>query len=103
MKTNNKALLHDAVSELIQLHAFDHLLDYELANFKNVLNLWAQEENDALLKEKLVLFLNKVNFFVESISPAAIQLWFYALSYNNISIVNVGSELQDLNNTELVN
>jgi len=81
MKTCNKALMYDAVSEMIQLHAFDHLLDAELANFKNVLK-------------------NKVNFFVENISPAAIQLWFYALSYNNFSLLNVGSELQD-NNIEL--
>jgi hypothetical protein len=97
MKTNNKALLHDAVSELIQLHAFDHLLDAELANFKNVLNQWVAEENVPTLKEKLFSYLNKVNFFVENISPAAIQIWFYALSYNNFSLLNVGSELQDTN------
>lgn len=100
MKTNNKALMCDAVSEMIQLHAFDHLLDSELAHFKNVLNHWITEENDVILKEKLFVYLNKVNFFVENISPAAIQLWFYALSYNNFSLLNVGSELQD-NNIEL--
>jgi hypothetical protein len=100
MKTNNKALLHDAVSEMIQLHAFDHLLDAELANFKNVLNQWVVDENNLVCKEKLFCYLNKVNFFVENISPAAIQLWFYALSYNNFSILNLGSELQD-NNIEL--
>ena len=44
--------------------------------------------------------MENVNFFVENISTAAIQLWFYALSYNNFSILNVGSELQD-NNIEL--
>jgi hypothetical protein len=33
--------------------------------------------------------LSKVNFFVETVSPAAIQLWFYALSYNNIPIGNM--------------
>jgi predicted DNA-binding protein YlxM (UPF0122 family) len=100
MKTNNKALLHDAVSEMIQLHAFDHLLDAELANFKNVLNQWVADENEHTCKEKLFSYLNKVNFFVENISPAAIQLWFYALSYNNFSLLNLGSELQD-NNIEL--
>ena len=100
MKTSNKALMYDAVSEMIQLHAFDHLLDFELANFKNVLNQWVAEENDIALKDKLFVYLNKVNFFVENISPASIQLWFYALSYNNFSLLNVGSELQD-NNIEL--
>lgn len=100
MKTCNKALMYDAVSEMIQLHAFDHLLDAELANFKNVLNQWVADENDFTLNEKLFVYLNKVNFFVENISPAAIQLWFYALSYNNYSLLNLGSELQD-NNIEL--
>jgi hypothetical protein len=100
MKTNNKALLHDAVSEMIQLHAFDHLLDAELANFKNILNQWVADENELNGKEKLFSYLNKVNFFVENISPAAIQLWFYALSYNNFSLLNLGGELQD-NNIEL--
>ena len=75
-------------------------MNYHIAIFKNVLNQWVAEENDATLKEKLFVYLNKVNFFVENISPAAIQLWFYALSYNNFSILNVGSELQD-NNIEL--
>ena len=89
MKTSNKALMYDAVSEMIQLHAFDHLLDAELANFKNVLNQWVAEENDTTLKDKLFVYLNKVNFFVENISPAAIQLWFYALSYNEIPIGNM--------------
>ena len=37
MKTNNKAMLYEAVAEFIQLHAFDHLLDNELAQFKNCL------------------------------------------------------------------
>ena len=100
MKTNNKALLHDAVSEMIQLHAFDHLLDAELANFKNILNQWVADENELNGKEKLFSYLNKINFFVENISPAAIQLWFYALSYNNFSLLNLGGELQD-NNIEL--
>ena len=100
MKTNNKVLMYDAVSEMIQLHAFDHLLDSELAHFKKLLNHWITEDNDAALKEKLFVYLNIVNFFVENISPAAIQLWFYALSYNNFSLLNLGSELQD-NNIEL--
>jgi len=101
MKTCNKALMYDAVSEMIQLHAFDHLLDAELANFKNVLNQWVADENDFTLNDKLFVFLNKVNFFVENISPAAIQLWFYALSYNEIPI---GGMMQDFSNTnELVN
>jgi hypothetical protein len=75
-------------------------LDVELANFKNVLNHWVAEDNETAFKDKLFVYLNKVNFFVENISPAAIQLWFYALSYNNFSLLNVGSELQD-NNIEL--
>lgn len=102
MKTNHKALLHDAVSEFIQLHAFDHLMDQELAQFKSVLNQWAcKEEHNNELTEKLIPYLSQVNFFVESISPAAIQLWFYALSYNNIPVMNLtGSIRQD--NNELV-
>jgi hypothetical protein len=101
MKTNHKALLHDAVSEFIQLHAFDHLMDHELAQLKSLLNQWAFEEPNQELTEKLVPYLTKVNFFVESISPAAIQLWFYAMSYNNIPVMNVtGNIVQD--NNELV-
>lgn len=101
MKKNHKAMLHDAVSEFIQLHAFDHLMDQELAQFKNLLNLWAATEQDKQLSEKLFPYLSRVNFFVESISPAAIQLWFYALSYNNIPVVNfTGNINQD--NFELV-
>jgi hypothetical protein len=96
MITNNKAMLYEAVSEFIQLHAFDHLLDNELAQLKNLLNIWA-ETNDANelheLTQKLNPLLSKVNFFVESVSPAAIQLWFYALSYNNIPM---GTMMQDL-------
>lgn len=39
MKATNKAMLYEAVSEFIQLHAFDHLLDNELAQLKmNILN-----------------------------------------------------------------
>ncbi len=102
MKTNHKALMHDAVSEFIQLHAFDHLMDNELSAFKSILNQWMYAENDFELTQKLNFYLSKVNFFVEGISPAAIQLWFYALSYNNLSILNIGTELQDLNNIELV-
>jgi hypothetical protein len=67
-------------------------LDHELAQFKNILNLWAVSEDaheSNLLTQKLVPFLSKVNFFVESISPAAIQLWFYSLSYNEIPISNM--------------
>ena len=102
MKTNHKALLHDAVSEFIQLHAFDHLLDQELATLKNLLNQWvSNEDSNHQLIDKIVPYLNKVNFFVETISPAAIQLWFYAMSYNNIPIINLaGNILQD--NNELV-
>ena len=102
MKTNHKALLYDAVSEFIQLHAFDHLMDQELALFKSLLNQWANnEEPNQELTAKLVPYLTKVNFFVESISPAAIQIWFYALSYNNIPVMNLsGNIVQD--NNELV-
>lgn len=104
MITNNKAMLYEAVSEFIQLHAFDHLLDNELAQLKNLLNIWA-ETNDAnelhVLTQKLTPLLSKVNFFVESVSPAAIQLWFYALSYNKIPM---GSMIQDLSiNNEMAN
>lgn len=102
MKTNHKALLHDAVSEFIQLHAFDHLMDQELAQFKSLLNQWALNyEPNKKLTEKLVPYLTKVNFFVESISPAAIQLWFYALSYNNIPVMNF-TEIVSQDNNELV-
>jgi len=104
MKANNKAMLYEAVSEFIQLHAFDHLLDNELAQLKSLLNAWslAEEGNEMHeLTNKLIPFLIKVNFFVETISPAAIQLWFYALSYNEIPISGM---MQDLSNTnELVN
>ena len=102
MKTNHKALLHDAVSEFIQLHAFDHLMDQELALFKSLLNQWANnEEPNQELTAKLIPYLTKVNFFVETISPAAIQLWFYALSYNNIPVMHLsGNIVQD--NYELV-
>ena len=102
MKTNHKALLHDAVSEFIQLHAFDHLMDQELAQLKSLLNQWAlNDEPNKELTEKLVPYLTKVNFFVESISPAAIQLWFYALSYNNIPVMNF-TEVVSQDNNELV-
>jgi hypothetical protein len=71
-------------------------LDNELAQLKNVSKMWVQT-NDAselhVLAQKLIPLLSKVNFFVESVSPAAIQLWFYALSYNNIPI---GNMMQDL-------
>lgn len=96
MITNNKVLLYEAVSEFIQLHAFDHLLDNELAQLKNLLNVWA-ETNDANelheLTQKLTPLLSNVNFFVETVSPAAVQLWFFAMSYNGIPIWNM---MQDL-------
>lgn len=102
MKTNHKALLHDAVSEFIQLHAFDHLMDQELAQLKSLLNQWTLNEVPSKeITEKLVPYLTKVNFFVESISPAAIQLWFYALSYNNIPVMNF-TEIVSQDNNELV-
>jgi hypothetical protein len=96
MITNNKVLLYEAVSEFIQLHAFDHLLDNELAQLKNLLNVWA-ETTDANelheLTQKLTPLLSNVNFFVETVSPAAVQLWFFAMSYNGIPIWNM---MQDL-------
>jgi len=79
MKSNNKAMLYEAVSEFIQLHAFDHLLDPELAQLKSLLNQWAQvsEANEMHeLTEKLIPYLSKVNFFVETISPASINYGF---------------------------
>jgi hypothetical protein len=96
MKTNHKALLHDAVSEFIQLHAFDHLMDQELAQLKSLLNQMVFNEHQHELMDKLIPYLNKVNFFVESISPAAIQLWFYALSYNNIPVMNITQDNNEL-------
>lgn len=96
MKTSNKAMLYEAVSEFIQLHAFDHLLDNELGQLKNLLQIWSETEDANQLHElteKLIPLLAQANFFVETVSPAAIQLWFYALSYNNIPIVNM---MQDL-------
>ena len=75
MKANNKAMLYEAVSEFIQLHAFDHLLDNELAQLKSLLNAYTVSEEGTDLQEitsKLIPLLSKVNFFVESISPAAI-------------------------------
>jgi hypothetical protein len=104
MKANNKAMLYEAVSEFIQLHAFDHLLDNDLAQLKRLLNAYTLSDDSSDMHEitnKLIPLLSKANFFVESISPAAIQLWFYALSYNEIPI---GGMMQDLSNTnELVN
>ncbi len=104
MITNNKAMLYEAVSEFIQLHAFDHLLDNELAQLKNLLKNWAQTKDANELHEltqKLTPLLSKANFFVETVSPAAIQLWFYALSYNNVPI---GNMMQDASiNNEIVN
>ena len=105
MKATNKAMLYEAVSEFIQLHAFDHLLDNELAQLKSLLNAYTVSEEGTEemheISSKLIPLLSKANFFVETISPAAIQLWFYALSYNEIPI---GGMMQDLSNTnELVN
>ena len=103
MKTNNKAMLYEAVSEFIQLHVFDHLLDNELAQFKNLLQIWSETKdvNELQLNtEKLIPYLSKANFFVETVSPAAIQLWFYALSYNNIPIANM---MQDMNANNEIN
>ena len=105
MKATNKAMLYEAVSEFIQLHAFDHLLDNELAQLKSLLNAYtvAEEGTEEMheISSKLIPLLGKANFFVETISPAAIQLWFYALSYNEIPI---GGMMKDFSNTnELVN
>jgi len=103
MKATNKTMLYEAVSEFIQLHAFDHLLDNELAQLKSLLNAYTLSEEGNEMHEissKLIPLLGKANFFVETISPAAIQLWFYALSYNEIPI---GGMMQDFSSTnELV-
>ena len=104
MKATNKAMLYEAVSEFIQLHAFDHLLDNELAQLKSLLNAYTVTEEGTEemheISSKLFPLLSKANFFVETISPAAIQLWFYALSYNEIPI---GGMMQDFSSTnELV-
>ena len=79
MKTNHKAMLYEAVSEFIQLHAFDHLLDNEFAQLKNLLKVLSTTDDANELHNiinKITPILSKVNFFVESVSPAAIQLWF---------------------------
>ena len=105
MKTNNKAMLYEAVSEFIQLHAFDHLLDNELAQFKNLLQIWSETKdvNELQLNtEKLIPYLSKANFFVETVSPAAIQLWFYALSYNNIPIANMMQDMTANNEINII-
>ena len=63
MKTNNKAMLYEAVSEFIQLHAFDHLLDNELAQLKNLLQVWSETEDANelhFMTQKLMPFLSKV-------------------------------------------
>jgi hypothetical protein len=102
MKNTNKLFLHAAIAEFIQLHAFDHLMDFELANFKNVINQWVSEENDSLSRAKLIDYLGKINLFVDHINPASIQLWYHALSYNNIELTQFFSELQDVNSYELI-
>ena len=53
MITNNKAMLYDAVSEFIQLHAFDHLLDNELAQLKNALKTLAHTNDANQLQETI--------------------------------------------------
>jgi hypothetical protein len=80
-------------------------LDNELAQLKRLLNAYTVSEEGTEemheISSKLIPLLSKANFFVESISPAAIQLWFYALSYNEIPI---GGMMQDFSSTnELVN
>ena len=98
MKTNHHLMLCEAVAEFIQMHAFDHLLDNEMAQFKSILHQYANTENANELHEmtkKLIPFLGKVNFFVETVSPAAIQSWFYALSYNNIPMGDMIPEMSE--------
>ena len=102
----SKIILKNYVSETVGLPTLQDIMaelskpgrdpreSFEVFNFQDGVNEMKE------LTEKLVPLLSKANFFVESISPAAIQLWFYALSYNNFSLLNVGSELQD-NNIEL--
>ena len=68
MKANNKAMLYEAVSEFIQLHAFDHLLDNELAQLKSLLNVYtlSEEGNETHeITNKLIPLLSKVNFLAE--------------------------------------
>lgn len=101
MKTTNKPLLRVAISELIQLHAFDHLLDQELAKFKNIFNQWSITEQNQPLTDSLAEYLSKANLFVENISPATIQQWIYAISSNNINIAHNSSVLEECYDYEI--
>lgn len=101
MKTTNKPLLRVAISELIQLHAFDHLLDQELAKFRNVFNEWSTTEHNQLLNDSLTEYLSKANLFIENISPAVIQQWIYAMSSNNINIAHSSNVFEEYYDYEL--
>lgn len=101
MKTTNKPLLRVAISELIQLHAFDHLLDQDLAKFKNIFYQWSVTEQNQLLTDSLTEYLSKANLFVENISPAVIQQWIYAMSSNNINIAQNSNVLEECFDYEL--
>jgi len=94
MKTLNKPLMRVAISELIQQHAFDHLLDHDQARFRRVFNQWIATDNDPRLNEELSDYLSKANLFVENMSPAVIQQWIYAMSCNNIKIA-MGDVLEE--------
>lgn len=84
MKSSSKATLQMAISEMIQLHAFDHLLDNEQAKFRSLLNQWLSSEYDPSLSESLSNYLFKANLFGDNISPASIQQWIYAMSSNQL-------------------
>jgi len=88
MKSSSKAALQMAISEMIQLHAFDHLLDNEQAKFRSLVSQWLSSEYDPSLSESLSNYLFKANLFGENISPASIQQWIYAMSSNRLMNVD---------------
>lgn len=95
MKSSSKAALQMAISEMIQLHAFDHLLDNEQAKFRNILNQWLSSDYDLALSNSLSNYLFKANLFNENISPATIQQWIYAMSSNQLMIADNSSIFEE--------
>jgi len=95
MKHSSKAVLQLAISEMIQLRAFDHLLDHEQAKFRNIVNQWLLSENNPELSATLSGYLLKANLFSENISPASIQQWIYAMSSNQLIIADDSSIYED--------
>ncbi|MFY8026009.1 MAG: hypothetical protein ACOVNO_11690 [Sediminibacterium sp.] len=95
MKSSSKAALQNAISEMIQLHAFDHLLDNEQAEFRNILNQWLSSEYDPAISKTLSSYLFKANLFSENVSPASLQQWIYAMSRNQLMIADNNSVFEE--------